>query len=72
MKKASLKGHFMRKLVLLLALSIAGCAQDATFTDPVDGQTATCAGGFLADINIWSNYPLCLEKYASAGYQRVR
>ena len=62
----------MRKLVLLLVLCVAGCAQDVTFKHPVDGKTATCASGFLADINVWSNYPLCLEQYVSAGYQRVR
>jgi hypothetical protein len=62
----------MRKLLLLLVLCVAGCAQEATFKSPVDGKTATCPGSFLADINPWSNYPLCLEEYVSAGYQRVR
>ena len=62
----------MRKLLLLLLLAVAGCAPDARFTNPADGKTGTCAGSFLADINIWGNYPLCLEQYVSAGYQRVR
>ena len=64
----------MRKLVLLIpfAACVAGCAQDATFKNPADGTTGTCTGSFLSDINIWSNYPLCLQQYVSAGYQRVR
>jgi len=62
----------MRKLLLLLGLCVAGCTQEATFKSPVDGKTATCTGSLLADINIWSNYPLCLQQYTSAGYQRVR
>ena len=62
----------MRKLLLLLVISLAGCSTSARFTNPVDGSTATCTGGFMSDINIWGNYPLCLEQYVSAGYQRVR
>jgi hypothetical protein len=62
----------MKKLLLLLLLCIAGCAQNVTFKNPVDGKTGTCTSGFLPDINVWSNYPLCLEQYVSAGYQRVR
>jgi hypothetical protein len=64
----------MRKAFLLLVacVGLAGCAQDATFKNPVDGKTATCPGSFLSDINMWSNYPLCREHYVSAGYQRVR
>jgi len=62
----------MRKLLLLLVLALAGCAPDVTFTNPVNGNTATCTGGFLSDVNIWGNYPLCLEQYVSAGYQRLR
>jgi hypothetical protein len=64
----------MRKALLLLAasLGLAGCAQEATFRNPVDGKTASCSGGFLSDMNVWSNYPLCLEQYVSSGYQRVR
>ena len=64
----------MRKLLLLLAacVALAGCETSASFTNPVDGKTATCTGGFASDINIWGNYPLCLERYVSAGYQRVR
>jgi hypothetical protein len=64
----------MQKLVLLIAFPacLAGCAQDATFTNPADGKSGTCTSSYLPDINIWSNYPLCLEQYVSAGYQRVR
>jgi hypothetical protein len=62
----------MRKLLLLLVLSLASCSTSATFKSPVDGSTGTCTGGFLSDINVWGNYPLCLEQYVSAGYQRVR
>ena len=64
----------MRNVFLLLAACIvlAGCSTSATFTNPVDGSTGTCTGGFLSDINIWGNYPLCLEQYVSAGYQRAR
>jgi uncharacterized protein YceK len=62
----------MRKLLLLLVLAVAGCSTSATFTNPADSQTATCTGGFLSDINVWGSYPLCLERYVSAGYQRVR
>ena len=62
----------MRKLLLLLLLSLPGCSTSETFTNPADGKTATCTGGFLSDINVWGNYPLCLEQYVSAGYQRVR
>lgn len=64
----------MRSFFFLLAacLGLAGCAQDATFTNPVDGKTGTCTGSFLSDINVWGNYPLCLQQYVSAGYQRVR
>jgi uncharacterized protein YceK len=63
----------MRKVTLLLiaCVGLAGCAQDANFKNPADGKTGTCTGSFLADINVWSNYPLCLEEYVSAGYQRV-
>jgi hypothetical protein len=62
----------MRNAFLLLVLSLAGCSTSETFTNPADGKTGTCTGGFLSDINVWSNYPLCLEQYVSAGYQRVR
>ena len=62
----------MRRLLLLFVLSLAGCSTSATFKNPVDGSTATCSSGFLSDINVWGNYPLCLEQYVSAGYQRVR
>ena len=64
----------MRNALFLLAacLGLAGCASEANFTNPADGKTATCTGGFFSDINIWGNYPLCLEQYVSAGYQRVR
>jgi hypothetical protein len=64
----------MPKALLLLAacVGLAGCAQEATFKNPVDGKTGSCGSGFLSDINVWSNYPLCLEQYVSAGYQRVR
>ena len=64
----------MRKAFLFLAacVALAGCSTSETFINPVDGKTATCSGGFLSDINIWGNYPLCLEQYVSAGYQRVR
>jgi uncharacterized protein YceK len=64
----------MRKVSLLLAAcaGLAGCSTSASFTNPIDGKTAICSGGFLSDINIWGNYPLCLEQYVSAGYQRVR
>jgi hypothetical protein len=64
----------MRKAFCLLVacVGLAACAQDVTFKNPVDGKTASCGGGFMADFNIWSNYPLCLEQYTSAGYQRVR
>ena len=64
----------MRNAFLLLAacVGLAGCAQDATYKNPADGTTGTCTGAFLSDINIWSNYPLCLQQYVSAGYQRVR
>ncbi|HEY1503300.1 MAG TPA: hypothetical protein VGF92_03315 [Stellaceae bacterium] len=63
----------MRNGLLLLAacIGLAGCAQDATFKNPADGKTGACTSSFLPDINIWSNYPLCLEEYVSAGYQRV-
>jgi uncharacterized protein YceK len=62
----------MRKTLLLLTLCLAGCSSSANFTNPADGKTASCTGGFLSDFNIWSNYPLCLEQYTAAGYQRVR
>jgi len=64
----------MRSLFLLLAAGavLAGCTTSATFKNPVDGKTGTCTGGFASDIFIWGNYPLCLEQYVSAGYQRVR
>ena len=64
----------MRNVFLLLAVcaGLAGCSTSARFTNPVDGRTASCTGGFLADINVWGNYPLCLEQYVSAGYQRAR
>lgn len=64
----------MRNTFLLLAAcaALAGCSTSANFTNPVDGKTATCTGGLLSDINFWGNYPLCLEEYTSAGYQRVR
>jgi uncharacterized protein YceK len=64
----------MRKTFILLAacLGLAGCSTSATFTNPADGKTATCTGGLLSDIYIWGNYPLCLEQYTSAGYQRAR
>jgi hypothetical protein len=64
----------MRKVTLLLVacVGVAGCTQSATFKSTVDGSTGTCTGAYFADINIWSNYPLCLEEYVSAGYQRVR
>ncbi|HWE75553.1 MAG TPA: hypothetical protein VG328_20505 [Stellaceae bacterium] len=64
----------MRNAFFLLAAcaALAGCSSRANFANPVDGKTATCDGGFLSDINFWGNYPLCLEKYTSAGYQRVR
>lgn len=60
----------MRKLALLLALLLAGCAQDATFKNPTTGATIACAG-FLPDINLWSDYQLCTESAVSEGYQRV-
>jgi hypothetical protein len=64
----------MRKVYLLLVacVGLAGCTQSATFKSTVDGSTGTCTSTFAPDINIWSNYPLCLEEYVSAGYQRVR
>jgi uncharacterized protein YceK len=64
----------MHKVLFFLAAcaGLAGCETSASFTNPADGTTATCTGGFLSDINIWGNYPLCLERYVSAGYQRVR
>jgi hypothetical protein len=64
----------MRKAFLLVTacVGIAGCTQEANFKHPADGKTGTCTSGFLPDINVWSNYPLCLEQYVSAGYQRVR
>jgi uncharacterized protein YceK len=64
----------MRNLLLLLAAcaALAGCATSANFTNPADGKTASCTGGLLSDIYVWGNYPLCLEQYTSAGYQRVR
>jgi peptidyl-tRNA hydrolase len=64
----------MGKVFLLLAacVGLVGCSTSASFTNPVDGKIATCTGGFLSDINIWGNDPLCLEQYVSAGYQRVR
>jgi uncharacterized protein YceK len=64
----------MRKVTLLLVacVGLAGCSTEATFKNPADGKTGTCTGGFASDINIWGNYPLCLEQYTSAGYQRVR
>jgi uncharacterized protein YceK len=64
----------MRKALLLLlaCVSLAGCETSARFTNPADGKTAACTGGFLSDVNVWGNYPLCLEQYVSAGYQRVR
>jgi hypothetical protein len=64
----------MHKAFFLLAacIALAGCSSSANFTNPADGTTASCTGGFLSDINIWSNYPLCLEQYTSAGYQRMR
>jgi hypothetical protein len=64
----------MRKAFCLLAACawLAGCAPDVSFTNPADGKTGTCTGGFMSDINVWGNYPLCLEQYVSAGYQRVR
>ena len=62
----------MRKLVLLLGLLLAGCAQDATFRNPVTGNTITCPAGILPDINIWSNHQLCMESAVTEGYQRVR
>ena len=62
----------MRQLLLLLVLCLAGCAPDANFKHPITGVTATCPGSFLHDLNMWSNYPVCLEQYVSAGYQRVR
>jgi uncharacterized protein YceK len=64
----------MRKILILLAACAAlmGCTTEASFTNPVDGKVATCTGGLASDINFWGNYPLCLEQYTSAGYQRVR
>ena len=64
----------MRKAFFLLAAcaALAGCETSANFRNPVDGKTATCTGGFASDVFIWGNYPLCLEEYVSAGYQRVR
>ena len=64
----------MPKVFFLLAagVALAGCSTSSTFKNPVDGSTATCSGGFLSDINVWGNYPLCLQQYVSAGYQRVR
>ncbi len=59
-------------LLFIASVALAGCAQDATFKHPVTGVTATCPGSFLHDLNMWSNYPVCLEQYVSAGYQRVR
>jgi hypothetical protein len=66
------KGRPMRKLLPLLLLCIAGCTQSETFKSTIDGSTGTCTGAYFFDINVWSNYPLCLEEYTSAGYQRVR
>ncbi len=64
----------MRKVCLLFVacVGVAGCTQEVTFKNPADGKTGTCTSSFVPDINIWSNYPLCLEQYVSAGYQRVR
>lgn len=68
----------MRTTFFLIAAcaALAGCSSvfssSATFTNPADGKTATCTGGLLSDVNYWGNYPLCLEEYTSAGYQRVR
>jgi hypothetical protein len=64
----------MRNTFFLLAAcaALASCSTSANFKNPVDGKAATCTGGLLSDVNYWGNYPLCLEEYTSAGYQRVR
>lgn len=61
----------MRKMILLLALCLAGCAP-ATFKSPVTGATITCSRVPLADINPWQTSQLCMESAVSEGYQRVR
>ena len=62
----------MRKLALLLALLLAGCARDATFKSTLTGNTIACPAGILPDINPWSTYQLCMESAVSEGYRRVR
>lgn len=62
----------MRKFAVLLALLLAGCAQDATFKNPVTGNTIACPAGILPDINPWSTYQICMESAVTEGYQRQR
>lgn len=60
----------MRKFALLLALLLAGCSHKATLKNPVTGNTISCSG-FATDINLWTNYHLCMESAVTEGYQRV-
>lgn len=61
----------MRKLLLVLALGVAGCSNTAELKNPVSGAIVTCHAWPLHEVNPWSGYQLCIEEYVSEGYQRV-
>jgi len=54
----------------LLLLALSGCSADITLRNPATGETATCGGGPLAEVNPWSQRDICVETHVAEGWVR--